>query len=188
MEVIEKIESWYMSQCNGDWEHDFGLKIDTLDNPGWRVTIDLQLTSLQGVEFEKQVDTSELDWYHITVRDNKFVGFGDSKKLKFLLSYFIDVFVPMHSKEDFTYDILIPLIGAPAKIWTPGKGKMLRNGEFEVVEIQTPNSKTFLCKSLDLVQEWIEDFNFFHVDTKVGDTITCQSVMTFQGIRLAKKD
>ena len=27
--------SWYHSQCDGDWEHGNGVKIGTIDNPGW---------------------------------------------------------------------------------------------------------------------------------------------------------
>ncbi|MBL0319091.1 MAG: hypothetical protein IPP74_07360 [Alphaproteobacteria bacterium] len=33
--------SWYASHCNGDWEHENQIKISTLDNPGWRLQIDL---------------------------------------------------------------------------------------------------------------------------------------------------
>ncbi|MFT5930929.1 MAG: hypothetical protein ACI93G_000001, partial [Hyphomonas sp.] len=38
---------WYQSQCDGDWEHSFGLKIESLDNPGWSVHVDLEGTSLE---------------------------------------------------------------------------------------------------------------------------------------------
>ena len=27
------LQSWYQSQCDGDWEHEFGIRIETLDNP-----------------------------------------------------------------------------------------------------------------------------------------------------------
>ncbi|GHB54781.1 hypothetical protein GCM10010331_48120 [Streptomyces xanthochromogenes] len=33
--VLDRLQSWYSAQCNGDWEHEWGIKIDTLDNPGW---------------------------------------------------------------------------------------------------------------------------------------------------------
>ena len=33
--VFQRLQKWYKSQCNGDWEHSFGIKIETLDNPGW---------------------------------------------------------------------------------------------------------------------------------------------------------
>ncbi|RYY22724.1 MAG: hypothetical protein EOP62_22485 [Sphingomonadales bacterium] len=44
---------WYANECNSDWEHSYGIKIDTLDNPGWTCKIDLRDTSWEGVLFEK---------------------------------------------------------------------------------------------------------------------------------------
>ncbi len=42
---------WYSAQCNGDWEHSFGVRIDTLDNPGWTLKIDLADTPLRDRPF-----------------------------------------------------------------------------------------------------------------------------------------
>lgn len=44
---------WYLAQCNDDWEHSYGVKIDSLDNPGWTIKIDLRDTGLQGRPFER---------------------------------------------------------------------------------------------------------------------------------------
>jgi hypothetical protein len=44
---------WYLSECNDDWEHSYGVKVDTLDNPGWTLKIDLRETGLQGKPFGK---------------------------------------------------------------------------------------------------------------------------------------
>lgn len=38
--------NWYVRECDDDWEHSYGVKIDTLDNPGWTIAIDLRETSL----------------------------------------------------------------------------------------------------------------------------------------------
>jgi hypothetical protein len=46
------IENWYQAQCDGDWEHEFGITIETVDNPGWYLTINLTNTNLENVEFE----------------------------------------------------------------------------------------------------------------------------------------
>lgn len=32
--TLERLCSWYSQKCNGDWEHSYGVSIDTLDNPG----------------------------------------------------------------------------------------------------------------------------------------------------------
>ena len=39
MDVLSMVNEWFKSQCNGDWEHDYGITIQTLDNPGWSVDI-----------------------------------------------------------------------------------------------------------------------------------------------------
>ena len=44
--MINWLENWYSSQCDGSWEHFYGIKIETLDNPGWAVEIDLCETEL----------------------------------------------------------------------------------------------------------------------------------------------
>lgn len=45
MDTLQELQRWYRSQCNGDWEHSYGVKIDTLDNPGWSVTVELADTA-----------------------------------------------------------------------------------------------------------------------------------------------
>lgn len=69
MTVIVKTESitwlaeWYAMQCNGDWEHSYGVSIETLDNPGWSIKIDLSDTALVGRHFQdKIVNRSDHDW------------------------------------------------------------------------------------------------------------------------------
>lgn len=41
---IKLLQNWYASQCDGEWEEQYGVKIDTLDNPGWNVRIGLDET------------------------------------------------------------------------------------------------------------------------------------------------
>jgi hypothetical protein len=47
MNDLEWLMNWYSAQCDGVWEHQCGVNISTLDNPGWIVTIDLRETSLE---------------------------------------------------------------------------------------------------------------------------------------------
>ncbi|KAB2848690.1 MAG: hypothetical protein F9K41_18090 [Sphingopyxis terrae] len=55
MDTLSRLQDWYRRQCDGDWEHDYGVKIETLDNPGWMLLIDLARTSLDGKPFERVV-------------------------------------------------------------------------------------------------------------------------------------
>ncbi len=50
---IDRLQNWYSSQCDGYWEHSYGIKIETLDNPGWACFIDLLGTNMESFSFEK---------------------------------------------------------------------------------------------------------------------------------------
>jgi hypothetical protein len=83
MESLTELQRWYLDQCDEDWEHSYGVTIGTLDNPGWSLTIDLVDTALEGKPFEpiqygmlNEAETSEDEWIHCKVEDNKFTAFG----------------------------------------------------------------------------------------------------------------
>ena len=67
------IEQWYVSQCNGEWEHSYGIKINTLDNPGWHVAIDLKETRKQDSDLTRNlIDRAESDWIEYWVEKRQF--------------------------------------------------------------------------------------------------------------------
>ena len=87
--MINWLENWYSSQCDGSWEHFYGIKIETLDNPGWEVEIDLCETELINKPFvEIDRDISDNDWLSCRLQNNKFEGFGDVSKLYEILEIF----------------------------------------------------------------------------------------------------
>lgn len=87
--ALEFLESWYRAQCNGYWEHANGITIETLDTPGWMVTIDLTETTLEDqVMRPVQHERSVKDWMACTVERNQFRGQGDSTKLGEILEVF----------------------------------------------------------------------------------------------------
>ena len=53
MDTLRRLQHWFHSRCNGDWEHDYGVEIGTLDNPGWSVAICLAETPLIDKDFPK---------------------------------------------------------------------------------------------------------------------------------------
>ena len=73
MTNLERFQMWYMSQCDEDWEHTYGVRISTIDNPGWSVDIALDETSLEGREFkELRIERSKNDWLFAWSTSNKF--------------------------------------------------------------------------------------------------------------------
>src|ERR1700730_2305746 len=91
-DVLRRLERWYTKQCNGDWEHQYGVKIESVDNPGWRVEIDLAETAWQDVTFaELRVRREKRDWIMCFKNESRFVGSGDPSKLEEILIYFLTV-------------------------------------------------------------------------------------------------
>ncbi len=92
MRELEDLQDWYRSQCDGDWEHQSGIEIDTLDNPGWSVTIDLSGTPLEHEEFptvEDQFDDA-LDWLRCSRNGTRFEGVCGPSRLVDVLRVFLD--------------------------------------------------------------------------------------------------
>ncbi len=88
--MLNWLMAWYKSNCDGDWEHLYGIKIGTIDNPGWSVDIELLDTPLEDKPFQKiQVDNGD-DWIVCLVKDNVFTGAGDPSKLEIILKIFRD--------------------------------------------------------------------------------------------------
>ena len=73
MYTLDRLSKWYLSNCVDDWHEDKGVKIDTLDNPGWSITIDLLSTYVESKAFDNLiVDRSDNDWYRIWRTDVTF--------------------------------------------------------------------------------------------------------------------
>ena len=90
MDSISRLQQWYRSQCDGNWEHQYGVKIDTMDNPGWAVEVDIVGTNLEGRLFEEvNIERSESDWLRCRVRDGKYKGFGGPLNLQEVIDVFL---------------------------------------------------------------------------------------------------
>jgi hypothetical protein len=93
---LQELQRWYRSHCNEDWEHRFGVRIDTLDNPGWSLVVDLEGTDLQDRSFhEIKVGVSadshpeSEDWIVCKVDGRKFVAHGGPFKLEEMIAIFL---------------------------------------------------------------------------------------------------
>ena len=89
MSALCALETWYARNCDGDWEHSFGVTIETLDNPGWAVRIDLAETALAVRSFETvRIDRAPDDWLHCKVEADVFKGHGGPGNLHEVLDAF----------------------------------------------------------------------------------------------------
>lgn len=95
METLKWIQTWFFEQCDGDWEHGYGIQIETLDNPGWRVFISMENTNMKGKLFESiNIERTETDWIHCKTEDDHekdgfyFAAYGGPKNLEEILVVF----------------------------------------------------------------------------------------------------
>jgi hypothetical protein len=88
-DIILWLQNWYFSNCDGDWEHCYGIKISTLDNPGWYVEINLQETEFENIECSViQIERSDNDWVHCKIKENIFIGAGGPNNLIEIITLF----------------------------------------------------------------------------------------------------
>src|SRR5687768_977742 len=94
--LLPRLQRWYAAQCDGDWEHGFGITITTLDNPGWLMKVDLVKTSLEHAPFEafhqgtdKNGSPQGKEWIHCRVVDGVWQGAGDNTALARILEMFL---------------------------------------------------------------------------------------------------
>lgn len=90
MENIAKLCEWYKRRSINDWHEDFGIKIYTLDNPGWSLKVDIVKTGLEEKMFsEIKIDRSESDWIYIRKNDKLFEAFGGPENLDEMIGIFL---------------------------------------------------------------------------------------------------
>jgi Immunity protein 53 len=90
MAILSELETWFQQMCNGDWEHTNGIKLETVDNPGWMLTIEIRDTPLYGRPFQIVAErVSESDWLHCAVTDGVFRGSGGIGRLERIIAIFL---------------------------------------------------------------------------------------------------
>jgi Immunity protein 53 len=92
VQAIARLQAWYAAQCDGNWEHSYGVAIDTLDNPGWLVKIDLTDTDLEEKSFalaSRGDSKHDSDWLHCKVENHQFIGAGGASNLPEILEVFL---------------------------------------------------------------------------------------------------
>ena len=97
MTVLQHLQDWYTRQCDEVWEHKYGVRIESCDNPGWWVHIDLRGTQLDGVPFtpiSQGVDEKGFPagprWINCCVKEGAYSGAGDETKLEEIIQVFLD--------------------------------------------------------------------------------------------------
>jgi hypothetical protein len=102
---IEWLARWYAEQCDGEREHDRGVRIATIDNPGWSVEIHVVGTAVEHQAFigeelqDESCSWSEREeppawwqdvstWHQIRLQDGKWQAYGSPDQLPALIARF----------------------------------------------------------------------------------------------------
>lgn len=90
MDAVSRLCAWYDRHCVNDWHEDYGVKIGTLDNPGWFMKIDLKGTTLQEKPFQElSIERSDGDWIFAKRGADLFEAFGGPKNLNEMIESFL---------------------------------------------------------------------------------------------------
>ena len=91
--IIQWLQDWTKSQIDGDWEHELGISISMLDNPGWILSADVSNYGDFLKETKPLGRDNDVDWidFEIRVIAKTYVYieiFGDISKLNKILCSF----------------------------------------------------------------------------------------------------
>ncbi|MFG3697676.1 Imm53 family immunity protein [Micromonospora sp. NPDC047620] len=83
------LESWFVRQCDGDWEHEYGIRIETTDNPGWTIEVDLLGSDLEGRLLSRRKLEPAVDrWVWVWSDGQRFNAACDASSLNVALQQF----------------------------------------------------------------------------------------------------
>lgn len=100
LDLLEWLQRWYQAQCDGDWEHECGIRIESLDNPGWLIKADLRgmdpakrpadrvLVALGESPCTENGKMGGDVWMMCEIKSGQFVGAGDPTQLQTILAQF----------------------------------------------------------------------------------------------------
>jgi hypothetical protein len=89
-EALFRLQDWYLAHCDGEWEHSYGVKINTLDNPGWELIVDLDHTELADEPFKAvERESDDRDWIRCQLRGSKFEAAGGPLNLQEIIDTFL---------------------------------------------------------------------------------------------------
>ncbi|MGK5595411.1 MAG: Imm53 family immunity protein [Parachlamydiaceae bacterium] len=170
--TLDEIQDWYGSQCDGDWEHAFGVNLKTLENPGWRVLIAVAETEWEDEPFSKlMIKRADDDWIHCEVKKRRFLGFGGPGNLKEIFDVFLewigstmasknistslDRFQEWYKAQDEHYEITLDTLDNPGwNLEVRLSETKLKDKHFEEISIDREDED-------DWLRRWVKDEKFY---------------------------
>lgn len=105
--MINWLQDWFSTHCDGDWEHERGIKIETVDNPGWNIEIDFNDTGINRKNLDWELfEVSEKNWFGFRIEENVFYASGDPSKFNIILEIFREIIENESLKDTFVKSIV----------------------------------------------------------------------------------
>ena len=171
---LNMMENWFADQCNGVWEKKFSIKIDTIDNPGWSLRIDLDETSLKNEKFEEvRKDINENKWILCWVEKYQFQGGGGPLNLLDIFA----IFFAWINKKNYNKKKYYPTADS-VLYWLQKWYQIHCDGDWEhlygvnIVSTSHPG----WCIHIDIIETEMQDINFQKVEIIKSqvDWISCR--------------
>jgi hypothetical protein len=182
MDLLQRIQRWYTINCNGDWEHSYGVSIwhgisvQTLDNPGWMVLIDLKETCLDASATPYVLhERNSTNWFGYKVENEKFEGIGGPENLTEILAYFLNTFIPERIDPSSTLEVYLPVLGYEERLWIHAETRMISESAVKIISITNPQSSNAIAwrsdDELDLLTELENSLSSLRTAFQIDDII-----------------
>jgi hypothetical protein len=89
---LARLVDWYAENCNGEWEHQYGVHLETMDNPGWHLRVDLTETEHQDrrlARIRRGNSAVDASWSECWVEEMQFRAFCGPRGLAEVIDFFM---------------------------------------------------------------------------------------------------
>lgn len=186
IDEIKRLQDWYKINCDGDWEHSYGIKIETLDNPGWSIGIDLSETSLESLEYKKdyQNEMDDNNWFQISTANKALNIFCGPENFKQVLEIFFEEIIPKFSDTNFFYQVYLLLKSTNTDIWTPAKATLVSERKLRIIEIDKVIFKNIKVKNVETIDFDQAYLNLLSSRYSIGDVVEVKLEEVYDGLIL----
>ena len=182
--MIKKLQNWYQLNCNGTWEHNNGISIHTLDNPGWSISLNLAGTPLEELNFDqKKYNKSKNDWYDIKALNTILVIACGPKNLEEVLAIFFDKIVKHYADKNFNYQLYLPL-GRTHEVWLPALARMVDEESLQITELPKADFSTIRFRDVNQINMEQSELDEVKISFQIGDIVKVRKEEVWHGVIL----
>ena len=135
--LIERLFHWHMINCNGDWEHAYGVRISGEIDREWQIRIDLTDTALCEAEYSIKPDPVYCIPVNceLKIEDSTFLASCNLFSLQEVIRFFFGEIYDKQLDRSLFYEVYLPIKGELFDIWVLAKGEIVTDKLFELVQV-----------------------------------------------------